>query len=371
VRSLQTVILLCSIFAGLGEIPVVQHCLAADSRPRAEAPKLLLIPQELERLEQRAVTLFQQEKFEEARNLHTHFLNRLLRQVPADHWRVAVSQNRNMSLARLCALPDPERAVATQAVRDFSSGVTHFSAGKLTAAQPLLASAVLQWQKVFGADSIFTADFLEMQASCEGMLNELTSSASLFKESLSVRQSLFGENHPTCAATLSSLGQVSMRLGNYEEAETQLLDALKIRHDRLGPDSVDYVGSLQNVALVYLAKNDASAASRYAEEAVEIATRTLPAEHLVAILSKWQLAKCRVAQGKPEESCQIYSEIVVEFEKRDCTVPATNAAIIVDAYVQALRLIGRMEDAERYATWSGQLRLKGCGVALSMPKETR
>ena len=68
-------------------------------------------------------------------------------------------------------------------------------------------------------------------------------------ESLALSKSEFGDSHPDVAACLSSIGDIYIKRGDYEEALEYHNDSLRIRKEALGEDSLD-------VALSFLSLGD-------------------------------------------------------------------------------------------------------------------
>jgi CHAT domain-containing protein len=92
----------------------------------------------------------------------------------------------------------------------------------------------------------------------------------LHLETLRLRKSLIGEEHPQIANSLSNLGELYFSLGRYEEAQQKYVETLAMRKRLLGDEHPDVAFSLNNLATVLAATNRPDEALSHRIEASNI-----------------------------------------------------------------------------------------------------
>jgi len=102
---------------------------------------------------------------------------------------------------------------------------------------------------------------------------------SLLEESLVVRESLLGKDHPDVAASARSLAVLLVSTGDYDGARPLLERALKIREQALGPAHPDVAQSLSNLGVLRLKTGQYEDARSLLERALEIEEAALGPEH--------------------------------------------------------------------------------------------
>ena len=88
------------------------------------------------------------------------------------------------------------------------------------------------------------------------------------------------KDQPVAQATLmDTMGHVYYTLGLYDQAASLLENAVKIRRQQLGPNSLDVAASTYNLAAVRVERGDAQEAERLTREALRIREQGLPPNH--------------------------------------------------------------------------------------------
>ncbi len=82
-------------------------------------------------------------------------------------------------------------------------------------------------------------------------LGKFESADSLLRESLALRQRIYGNNHIEVAKVLLGLGRLSNHTGKYASAESLLIAAKSIYRDKLGEKSEDFVTASNVLAQTY------------------------------------------------------------------------------------------------------------------------
>lgn len=92
---------------------------------------------------------------------------------------------------------------------------------------------------------------------------------SYYWEALSIRTSLFGEEHASCAKTLNNLGYLYMESGNFSASEQAYIKALTIRIALYGEVHPDVSSSLLNLGVLYYHTGDYRKAKQHFEQSLE------------------------------------------------------------------------------------------------------
>jgi eukaryotic-like serine/threonine-protein kinase len=125
--------------------------------------------------------------------------------------------------------------------------------------------------------SEFLTGLFEVSDPGEGLGREVTARELLDKGAASI-QSL--TDQPVAQATLmDTMGHVYLTLGLYDQAAGLLEHAIRIRRERVGPESLEVAGSTYNLAAVHVERGDVQEGERLAREALRIRERLLPPDH--------------------------------------------------------------------------------------------
>ena len=125
--------------------------------------------------------------------------------------------------------------------------------------------------------SEFLTGLFEVSDPGEGLGREVTARELLDKGAASI-QSL--KDQPVAQATLmDTMGHVYLTLGLYDQAAGLLEHAIRIRRERIGPESLEVAGSIYNLAEVHVERGNVQEGERLAREALRIRERLLPPDH--------------------------------------------------------------------------------------------
>ena len=146
-------------------------------------------------------------------------------------------------------------------------------------------------------------------------------------------------NQPVAhARLLDVIGQMSLHLGRWEEAERRLEQAVAIRRSTADAE-LDLASSLIHLGWVYRARGDNVRARPLAEEALTIRQRVLPANHADVGEALYELG--RLSGGLPQE--RLYREALAILP--DSGALAERRVTTLLALSTNLRRQGRLEEA--------------------------
>ena len=141
------------------------------------------------------------------------------------------------------------------------------------------------------------------------------------------------------ARLLDVVGQLSLSLGQYDEAQRRLEQAVAIRRSALGSQSLDLATSLIHLAWVYRDRNEYPPATKLVDEALEIRRAALPATH--ADIADALFERGRLAFATEQES----------YFRQAIAIPANTPAMVerrvswLQSLATNLRRQGRLEEA--------------------------
>lgn len=99
------------------------------------------------------------------------------------------------------------------------------------------------------------------------------------ERALAIQESVLGQDHPDVAATVNNLAELYLAKNDYTRAEPLLLRALAIREKMFGTDHSDVASSLSSLAELYYAMGDYKRAAPLFLRALAIDEKAQGAEH--------------------------------------------------------------------------------------------
>lgn len=124
------------------------------------------------------------------------------------------------------------------------------AAGKYSKALPLATNAVYL-AGTSNDDPTNAAAALQNLADLSRLLADYAKAEELYRRCLKIRQEKLGPNSPETAETLCGLGELNRRIANYDAAETLQKTALRIDEAALGTNHVQTADVLHYLGLVY------------------------------------------------------------------------------------------------------------------------
>ena len=110
-------------------------------------------------------------------------------------------------------------------------------------------------------------------------MGEYSKAESYYLEVLRIRKEVLDENHPDYATSLGKLGNLYCAMGEYSKAESYSLEALRIRKEVLDENHPSYAASLNNLGVLYAEMGEYSKAESYSLEALRILKSVLDENH--------------------------------------------------------------------------------------------
>ena len=235
-------------------------------------------------LNQQAIDLYQQGKYQEATILLARVLEMRKRLYTEDHPSIATSLN------NLAALYNAQ--------------------GKYDQAQPLYSQALAMRKRLYAQDHPSIATSLNNLASLYNAQGKYDQAQPLYREALAMRKRLYAQDHPSVATSLYNLALLYNAQGRYSEAEPLYQEALTMRKRLYAQDHLSVATSLNNLAALYNAQGRYSEAESLYSEALTMKKRLYPKDHPSVATGLGSLALLYENQGRYSEAEPLYQEVL-------------------------------------------------------------
>jgi CHAT domain-containing protein/lipopolysaccharide biosynthesis regulator YciM len=245
--------------------------------------------EEAKRLNQEAIKLYEQGKYNEAEPLAKRSLDIFEKALGPNHPDVATSLN---NLAQL-----------------------YYSQGNYSAAEPLYKRSLDITEKALGSNHPDVATSLNNLAQLYYSQGNYSAAEPLFKRSLDITEKALGSNHPDVATSLNNLAQLYYSQGNYSAAEPLFKRSLSIREKALGSNHPDVATSLNNLASLYDDQGNYSAAELLFKRSLDIYEKALGSNHPLVASSLNNLASLYDDQGNYSAAEPLYKRSLEIKEK--------------------------------------------------------
>jgi CHAT domain-containing protein/tetratricopeptide (TPR) repeat protein len=253
------------------------------------------IQQQISKLNQHVIKLYQQGRYEEAIQPASQARD-LSSQYPGeDHPSFATSLNNLAELYRSMGNYTQAEPLYKQAMEirrkalgedhpDFATSLNNLaelyrSMGNYTQAEPLLKQAMEIRRKALGEDHPSFAQSLNNLAVLYDSMGNYTQAEPLLKQAMEIVRKALGEDHPDFAASLNNLAVLYHSMGNYTQAEPLYKQAMEIRRKALGEDHPHFATSLNNLAMLYYSMGNYTQAEPLLKQAMEIVRKALGEDH--------------------------------------------------------------------------------------------
>jgi tetratricopeptide (TPR) repeat protein len=162
--------------------------------------------------------------------------------------------------------------------------------GRFAEAVPIAQKALSIREKVFGAEHPDTATSLNSLAELYRELREYSKAEPLYKRALQICEKTLGTEHPDTATILNNLAGLYGMIGDYAKAEPLYKRALQICEKTLGAEHPHTATILNNLAELYGTIGDYAKAEPLHKRALQIREKALGPEHSDTALSLNNLA---------------------------------------------------------------------------------
>lgn len=150
------------------------------------------------------------------------------------------------------------------------------------------------------------AQMLNTLGKVHGKLGLNEQGRSLLEETLDLRKSIYGEEHPDVAATMNDLGIILTGQGEYGEAEMYLRKALEMRKRVSESGSEDLAGSYTALANLVHLTGDYEQAEEYYRQALNILEQIHGPEHRKTAVAMGNLATILHRRGNLETAEELH-----------------------------------------------------------------
>ncbi len=210
-------------------------------------------------------------------------------------------------------------------------------------AEPLLSRALVICEAP-GRDQSDLADVLNNLAVICREQNRFDDAERLYRRTLAILESAFGEDHPEFGRILNNLAGVYVDRDDVE-AEKVLARALAVKEKRLGPDHPNVAYTVENLAVVQRNLGRYPESEALHLRALAIREKTLGTEHPEVGLSLHGLANLLHDQSRYDEAEHLHTRALTIWEKAlDPGHP--HVAHGLNGLATVYREQGRYDDAE-------------------------
>lgn len=137
----------------------------------------------------------------------------------------------------------------------------------------------------------------------------------LHQQALSIREQVYGSDHPAIAESFNYLAMLSRLQGNYKQAEGFHRQALTIREKAHGLEHLATVESLNNLGVLYRIQGKYEQAEPLLQQALSTSKQLQGSEHPDTLTILISLAKLYLEQGKYEQAELLLQQALAGFER--------------------------------------------------------
>ncbi len=168
----------------------------------------------------------------------------------------------------------------------------------------------LQLRRQSGDDTLPVAESLNNLAGVHIVRGEFALAVEELREALALRESILGPQHALSLQTLSNLASALWRQGEHAQA-SQLMQRAEAGYRALGGDGEDGLAlSLANHATMQLANKELDGAAADLDEALELQTRRLGADHPLLAGTLTNLALLNHARHRDDEAGEAWEQVL-------------------------------------------------------------
>ena len=278
------------------------------------------------------------------------------REPAALDWREADTQRRAVTLRRIAALPDSDRAACDWADRASALADSLVVAGDVRAARITLERQRAIRQRLLGPEHEATAASLSALARLAYAQGEFARAHDLDLAALVARRHTLGEHHPDVAQSLTQLANdVKNSGGSWRQAMRLHVEALALRRELLGEAAPEVSESLMGIANMHRLMNHPDSASAVFADVLERRRRVHPPDEdaVASTLTAWSLVHTQASDWRQAEP--LLRE-AVELRRSLDTPRPSGLELSLSTWGMTLRNLGRSAAAESALTECAALR---------------
>ena len=262
----------------------------------------------------------------------------------ADDWRTLDARQAATNAEVMLALTS-EQQTQLERANGFNRSwrVLHAQGKFAEAIEPCLQTLSLR-QSVYGEAHFLTASSTQNLALVYSKAADYATAEKLYEQSLEIHASAVGEIHPDTASIQNNLALLYVQIGAYSKAEPLLLKCLEIRRRTLGDQHADTATTLNSLGGLYEETGHPEKAEPLFRQALEIWQTSLGEQHPLTATAFSNLADACKSQGDYAQSemlmrkgLAIRTSILGELHP-DTALSYTNLAELLDLqgnYAQA------------------------------------
>ena len=169
-----------------------------------------------------------------------------------------------------------------------------------------------------------------------------------FQRALAVSNSANDHDSAAYARLLVDLGRLEVYQGKLDQAESHLLESLKLTREVLGPRHPELAGILMEISTLRSWQDNLEAAEQSAREAVAIYGDTVPDLHPDRVLADYRLAEVLFLRGRINDASTLY-ERSLDAQRRLYGDTNGWVANTLDSLARVRMGQSRPDDAEKLA----------------------
>lgn len=170
----------------------------------------------------------------------------------------------------------------------------------------------------------------------------------------------FGDQPLVEAATRSMLGEVCLRLGEHQQAETHLKRTWELRRQELGEEHRDTVIAMNDLAVLYQTRGRYDEAEALHSRSLELSRRVFGEEHAQTLISMNALALLYKSRGRYDEAEPLMRR-TLELRRRLHGEEDPSTLIAKNNLAVLCKTQGRYDEAERLHQETLDTRLRVLG----------
>ncbi|MBO0861540.1 MAG: tetratricopeptide repeat protein, partial [Chloracidobacterium sp.] len=190
----------------------------------------------------------------------------------------------------------------------------NYGRGNRDKAERLYRQSLAMREKIFGKEHPDVAESLSGLAVVLG-LKQIGEAEQMARRSLSIREKALDDKDPAVADSLSALVEVIIDIGKPSEVESYLKRAIDIRERSLGQSHPDLAESLINLGVFLDKRSKCQDAEQPIRRAIAILERTYGTNHPIVARGNLTLANVIAGQGKVSEFEEMSDRAIANLEK--------------------------------------------------------
>ncbi len=197
----------------------------------------------------------------------------------------------------------------------YQAGYFLYFHGFYPQSQSLYQQALTIREQVFGSEHPTVAEILNHLAVLARLEGDYAQAEGLHRQALAIREKVLGLQHPATALSLNNLGVLYLGQGKYEQAEPLLRQALSIREQVLGSEHLETLLTILNLAKLYGEQRNDEQAEQLLKEALATSERVFEPEHPLIAHNLSLLARLSFERGDYERAEVLWKRSLTILEK--------------------------------------------------------